>query len=90
MTLLHACDLLAELHARGFDLSEVSGPKGHRHCRVRCSQCEALAINGLACHEQGCPHQTRECAECGAILPRRAACDCLAQSDEQEVSHGAW
>lgn len=25
--------------------------------QLRCSQCQALAINGVACHEQGCPNQ---------------------------------
>ena len=24
--------------------------------RVLCSGCEALVINGIACHEQGCPN----------------------------------
>ena len=46
--------------------------------RLYCDQCELLAINGVACHETGCPNQharwdkasqewikTRECFECG-------------------------
>jgi hypothetical protein len=24
--------------------------------KVKCDQCEALVINGCACHEQGCPN----------------------------------
>ena len=40
------------LRDRGFDQSEVV-PFEHRW-HVRCSQCEALVINGLACHETGC------------------------------------
>lgn len=24
--------------------------------RVKCDQCEALVINGVPCHEQGCPN----------------------------------
>jgi hypothetical protein len=40
------------LHDSGFDLS-----KG-RH--VRCSQCDAVVINGVACHEHGCPNIVRE------------------------------
>lgn len=34
-----------------------------------CPQCQILYINGLRCHETGCPlsHEgtTRECVECG-------------------------
>jgi len=28
--------------------------------RVRCSQCEALVINGCPCHESGCPNKRSE------------------------------
>ena len=33
----------------------------------RCDQCEAMMINGIYCHETGCPRatQTAECFECG-------------------------
>jgi hypothetical protein len=46
---------LDQLRARGFDAS--------KHIpftstfRVRCSQCEALCINGVATHETGCPER---------------------------------
>jgi len=34
-----------------------------------CDQCQALMINGVLCHEQGCPiawkDYNRECYECG-------------------------
>jgi len=34
-----------------------------------CDSCEAVRINGVLCHERGCPDawrdQTRECRECG-------------------------
>ena len=43
--------------------------------RGRCDQCEAMMINGVFCHEQGCPNQgkdprtgelwKKECYECG-------------------------
>ena len=37
---------------------------------MRCDQCEAAMINGVYCHERGCPnwwkHVTHECAECGS------------------------
>lgn len=44
---------LRYLKRRGFDLSKRTG-KGRY--RVRCSQCEAATINGVPCHEHGCPH----------------------------------
>lgn len=35
-----------------------------------CDQCEALTINGVYCHEQGCPlawkDHNRECRWCGS------------------------
>ena len=61
---------LAYLTGRGFDRS--------RHIpftfnfTVRCSQCEALVVNGVACHETGCPNDRHECAGCNAIVPRGA------------------
>lgn len=45
----------------GFDLSTGA--------RVRCSQCEALVINGTPAHEHGCPNATRECKGCNARVP---------------------
>ena len=37
---------------------------------MRCEQCEVMTINGIRCHETGCPiaykDQTRECKECGS------------------------
>lgn len=60
MKLLHLTD-------RGFDRSERRGQKLH----VRCSQCEVVTICGIACHETGCPNQTRSCDECGQPIPKR-------------------
>jgi hypothetical protein len=40
-----------------------------RKNRVTCDQCEALMINGVFCHESGCPNQTHECKECDAQIP---------------------
>ena len=67
--------MLRSLRARGFDQSyRVS--KGLY--RPKCSQCEALVINGLACHETGCPNAVHECRGCNAQIPvRQAYCpDC--------------
>lgn len=43
------------LRHHGFDLT-TSGPLG---VRPRCSQCQTLVINGVACHEIGCPNSKR-------------------------------
>lgn len=57
------------LHARGFDLSVGR--------RVRCSQCEAMVINGISCHETGCPNRVHECAGCNALIKSGKYCaDC--------------
>jgi hypothetical protein len=47
--------LAEKLRRQGFDESYVSRDSGA--VRVRCSQCQALVINGMACHERGCPHE---------------------------------
>jgi hypothetical protein len=30
-----------------------------------CDSCQAIRINGILCHETGCPNTPKECAECG-------------------------
>lgn len=50
-------ETLDDLTTRGFDKSYV---REDGTIRVRCSQCEALVINGLACHETGCPNVSRD------------------------------
>lgn len=45
------------LRKRGFDESYYIRETGH--WRIKCSQCQALVINGIACHERGCPNQPR-------------------------------
>ena len=54
---------LAELQALGFDRSYALGRDDSgrftKAIRIRCSQCEALAINGHATHEQRCPNARR-------------------------------
>lgn len=44
------------LKRRGFDLTK-SYKSGSVH--PQCSQCRALVICGLACHEQSCPNMKR-------------------------------
>jgi hypothetical protein len=54
------------LIALGFDKS--SGGEGSL-C-VRCSQCEAMVIQGVPTHETGCPNAKHECKGCNAIVGR--------------------
>ena len=64
---------------------------------VSCDQCQMLSINGVACHETGCPNQNsrwdkenrawvkqRKCFDCGCTVD---ASDpfCSAPFDEDEV-----
>jgi len=49
------------LRDAGFDLAYAI-PFEHSW-KVRCSQCEALVINGIACHETGCPNVRRDTEE---------------------------
>ena len=67
---------LQALRGRGFDRTEhVPFTKEYR---VRCSQCEATGINGVACHETGCPNQHYECKGCSATLNHQGYCmDCI-------------
>ena len=60
---------LATLRQLGFDLS--SHVPFTTQYRVRCSQCEAAAINGVPCHETGCPHALKECHGCNTLIPAR-------------------
>jgi len=40
----------------GFDLSRTEDGR----IVLRCSQCEACFINGVPCHETGCPNRKKE------------------------------
>lgn len=46
------------LRERGFDGTYYDRISGNY--RVRCSQCAAMVISGVACHERGCPNEVRE------------------------------
>jgi len=50
---------LSILHGEGFNESY----KHKGYIRVKCSNCEALVINGIACHEAGCDNTMHECRE---------------------------
>lgn len=64
---------------------------------VRCDQCQALMIQGMFCHETGCPNthsrldsesgswiKQRKCGECGCVVDADDLC-CDAQDQEDEV-----
>lgn len=63
---------LRQALAKGFDKTiffpetEDSDPR----IRIGCSQCSAAIIQGVACHETGCPNQNHECKGCESIVPR--------------------
>lgn len=57
---------IESLISLGFDYSHKQGGIN----KVACSQCQALVINGTACHEAGCPNEKRECRGCNAIIPK--------------------
>jgi len=47
-----------------------------------CSQCEAVTINGVLCHETGCPAPVEtECSWCGAMFtPEQRGQRCCSHS----------
>jgi len=47
-----------QLREQGFD--ESYAIPFEKVWKVRCSQCEALVINGVPCHETGCPNIVKE------------------------------
>jgi len=60
---------LDSLLSRGFDNTRVYP----NSLAPRCSQCEALVINGIAAHEPSCPNAVHECRGCNALLPATCA-----------------
>ncbi len=59
---------LDSLHSQGFDSSTYN--KEFRHLHVLCSQCAAVVINGVPCHETGCPNEMHECNGCNEPVGR--------------------
>lgn len=62
---------------------------------MTCDQCEMLSINGLACHETGCPNAKKTwiperetwaqfvaCRECGCDIEVGESCDCMEPLEE--------
>jgi hypothetical protein len=60
-----------------------------------CDQCQAAMINGVFCHETGCPNQGKvfedgewvkycECVICGYDVKLGENCDCQDVSDDED------
>ncbi len=62
-----------------------------------CDSCEATMINGVYCHESGCPNRHKryvpereswirfiECRECGAEVEEGESCDCHSVEEEED------
>lgn len=88
---------LADFVSEVFDdvNNEDEVPEGRQ--RVHCDKCEMLSINGVPCHEQGCPNmgarwdreaqdwvKQRECFECGNTVDADDPC-CSAPIEDEEV-----
>lgn len=65
---------------------------------MKCDQCQMLSINGVPCHEIGCPNMGAkwidgewvkfyECRDCGCEVVKGESCDC---QDEPGDDPGAW
>ena len=53
--------------------------------QMRCNQCEAAMINGVFCHETGCPNsKSRYDAESGEWIKQRKCfdCGCMVDADD--------
>lgn len=71
---------LKQLIDYGFDTSEHFNDHTHDddqgYNKAGCSQCQVMVINGIPCHETGCPNQTHECQECMTQIKKgRRICD---------------
>jgi hypothetical protein len=53
----------AQIERQGFNVSACG--------YVTCDQCHAVIINGIPCHEAGCPNAMHECNGCHELIPMR-------------------
>lgn len=67
-------NLVQMLEGYGFDRSKAIPFESG--AIIGCSQCEATCINGVPCHETGCPNATKECRGCDTTLSRRGSDYC--------------
>ena len=55
---------------------------------MKCTCCEMLYINGVVCHETGCPKLcVVKCSTCGMEIPKGEECNCMA-CDHSEHENG--
>ena len=68
--------LLSSVKQHGFD--DSTQIQFRSAVDVRCSQCNALVINGIPAHEHGCPNAVHECHGCNDLIPvrQRYCVDC--------------
>jgi hypothetical protein len=63
---------------------------------IHCDQCQAAMINGVFCHERGCPNQGKvyedgewvqyhECINCGYDVRLGENCDCQDVDDDPDT-----
>jgi hypothetical protein len=63
---------------------------------VKCDSCQMLSINGIPCHETGCPNSRKtwdenrqewvryvECRECGCEVEQGETCSCFEPIEEE-------
>lgn len=68
-----------------------------RAIKLSCDQCQMLSINGVACHETGCPNagarydaaagqwiKQAVCSTCGYTVDRDFLADCCALTAEDD------
>jgi hypothetical protein len=51
---------------------------------MKCDQCDSATINGVFCHEFGCPNKNPpafECRECGSMFDNQQECYECCQDD---------
>jgi hypothetical protein len=59
--------------AAGFDESYIKD----KFVKIKCSQCNALVLQGIACHEDHCPNTKYRCRGCYTWIEYYGYCqDC--------------
>jgi hypothetical protein len=77
-------------------VAEFAEPEEEDENRVSCDQCQMLSINGVPCHETGCPNinarfdsntgqwtKQRKCFDCGCTVDANDPC-CSVPMEEEE------
>lgn len=60
--------------------------------RRQCEQCQLISIQGVVCHESGCPDawkdEIRECKECGVEFEPESQHDAFCDTQCNQEYHG--